>query len=361
MKQVTAAQVHARKVAELGLDSSVLDLSSVEAIAGALRRAARFLCPCTVATLVRGVVQPLRGLVGDMEDIKRVVKDTLEAMIAYGDILEQRITERDPGTGSATLLYAAPASFVERESGVFMLVGFSADQASTLPEEFEGRVEYVGHLRRLQAVAGEDLHGELAQIGLNQLSYERWLKIPKARTAAQHLSALNGLLDAAQPSRDVPGLELLDWEKPVRYYRGRWTQAQSHSGRFVARRRQAYGSDLWSYVEVNHGSPERLIDFPIGDGRWRGCDEAWRLQMAIDSERGQPQRFRVGPASQCTRVIEFFSPVPMWARRRWDSIGEPIDNRGCLIAYRLPDGEIDQETRFIRQELWLDELPVVSP
>ena len=62
MKQLGPAEVHAQKVAELGLDPGSLDLASVEAIAGALRRAAGFLCPCTAPTLVRSVVHPLRGL-----------------------------------------------------------------------------------------------------------------------------------------------------------------------------------------------------------------------------------------------------------------------------------------------------------
>jgi hypothetical protein len=46
----------------LALDPSALDLTSIEAIAGALRRAASFLCPCGAATLVRTVVRPLQGL-----------------------------------------------------------------------------------------------------------------------------------------------------------------------------------------------------------------------------------------------------------------------------------------------------------
>ena len=45
MRRLTAEEVHRLKVAELGLDSTVEDLSSVEAIAGALRRMASLLCP----------------------------------------------------------------------------------------------------------------------------------------------------------------------------------------------------------------------------------------------------------------------------------------------------------------------------
>jgi hypothetical protein len=356
MKQLSAADVHAQKVAELGLDPSALDLTSVEAIAGALRRAASFLCPCTAPTLVRGVVRPLRGLADDLEAIKGLVEETLEVMIAHGDILEHRDIERDPEHGAASLLYAAPASFVTRESGAVLLLGVTSDQLSALPDELEARIEYVNHLRRMSPTPGEDLRSELIQLGLLETSYTGWLRAPARETSVQHLARLDQLLDAAQPSRDVPGLSLLDPARSVRYYRGRWVEPRAQSGRFVARRSQAYGADLWCYVEIRDGNPERLVDLPISRSRWRGCDEAWHLQMAIDARRGDPQRFRIHAGPQATHVMELFSPVPMWARRRWDAVGEPLTASGCLFAYRLAEAELQEEVQFAREVLWLDEV-----
>jgi len=357
MRRVTAAEVHAQKVAELGLDSTALDLASTEAIAGALRRMASVLCPSAELTLVRSVVRPLRGLVDDIEAVRGLVEETLEAMIAHGDILEQRDVEEDSGSGAATLLYAGPASFVARESGAVILLGVASDQLSALPDEIEARIEYVSHLRRLSPLPGEDLRADLGQLGLVEVSYERWLKAPKAEAPAEHLSRVDRLLGAAPPSREVPGLLLLDPERPVRFYRGRWVEVRSQTGRFVGRRSQAYGAPLWSYVQLRNGNPERLIDFPLAGGPWRGFDEAWRLQMAIDATRGEPQSFRVRRGPGETRVIEFFSPVPMWARRRWDAVGEPVPSSGCLFAYNLPQTECAEEVRFVREELWLEELP----
>ena len=354
MKRLTVAEVHTQKVSELGLDSSALDLTSTEAIAGALRRTASFLCPCRSATLVRAVVRPLRGLVENVEDVRRVVEETLEAIIAHGDILEQCDVDEDSAHGAAMLLYAAPASFLARESGTVILLGVVSDQ---LPDEIGGRVEYAGHLRRLHPLSGEDLRAELGQLGLMEISYDRWLKAPRPESATQHLSQADVLLDRAEPSRDVPGLSLLDPARSVHFYRNRWVEVQSQTGRFVGRRSQAYGAQLWCYVQLRDGNPERLIDFPAAGSRWRGCDEAWRLQMAIDAVRGKPQRFRVRPGPRDTRVIEFFSPAPMWARRRWDAVGEPVPNPGCLFAYKLAQAELAEETRFAREELWLEEAP----
>src|SRR5690606_8050599 len=131
------------------------------------------------------------------------------------------------------------------------------------------RVEYAGHVRRLRPLsANEDLRGELRQLGLIELSSDMWLKQPKRRSALEWLAAADRVLDAALPSRDIPGLLLLDPAKPVQYYRGRWTEPKNQTGRFVARRRQAYGADLWCYIQVTNGHPERLIDLPQQVSQW---------------------------------------------------------------------------------------------
>lgn len=350
MRQLSADEVHAAKVAELGLGPGVPSLATVEAMAAALRRAARFLCPCTSATLVRTVVPPLRGLVADLEEAQRLARDTLEGMAAHGDFLECRNIESDVG---AVLLYSGPGGFVARESGTVILLGESSDP---LPDDLSARIEHTGHLRKLSPAPGEDLPRVLVELGLIKTSYEHWLKAPPPESPDQHVARLNQLLDRAGPSRDVPGLSLLDSTRPVTFYRGRWVEPRNQSGRFVARRSQAYGADLWCYVEMNDGNPERLVDFPVPGSRWRGCDEAWHLQMAIDAGRGERQRFRIRPGSMDTWVMCFFTPVPMWARRRWDAVGEPVSASGSLFAYGIAGSELEEEIRFADKMLWLCEM-----
>jgi hypothetical protein len=310
--------------------------------------------------LLRAVVQPLRGLVHDLEAARAGLEDILEAAIAHGDIVEQRDVVPAASETTASLLYAAPPSFVVRKSGAVILLGIASDQLSALPDDLESRIDYLHHVRHLKPAESEDLRHELQQLGLIELRYDRWLNAPAAETAERHVARLDALLDAAQPSRDIPGLSLLDPERPVRYYRGRWVDVRSNTGRFVARRAQAYGAHLWCYVQVRDGNPERMIDLPVAASRWRGCDEAWRLQMALDARRREPQRFRIrrqGPSA----VIEFFSPVPMWARRRWDAVGEPVSSSGCLFAYRVSEAELEEEIHFMRNGLWLDELVASAP
>src|SRR5262245_48253942 len=320
MRRLSIEEVHARQVAELGLDQNALDLTATESLAAALRRAAGFLCPCSAATLVRAVVRPLDGLVPGLEVVKDSVETTLEALIAHGDILEECDVAADPASASRVLLYGAPPSFVARRSGAALVLGITPDELSPLPVELEARIDYVNHVRSLPADSAEDLRTELIQLGLVELSLMSWLKAPPAETAAQHLARMNHQLDTATPTSTIPGLLLLDPTKSVRYYRGRWVEPRKYTGRFGARRSQAYAADLWCYVQIAGGLPERFIDLPLPGGRARGCDEAWRLQMAIDTVRGDPQRFRLRPGPTGTFVLELFSPVPMWARRRWDAI-----------------------------------------
>lgn len=352
MRRLTSSEVHNKKVSELGLDQTALDLTSIEAIAAALRRAAHFLCPCAATTLVRAVVEPLRGLVDDLEETKESIREILEAMIAHGDFLEHRDIESDVTSRAAVLLYAAPPSFVSRESGAAILLGISTPPLDSLAY----RIEHKSHLRRLSPGHNEDLGLELEQLGFSEVPSDQWLRVPKRETPVQHLAYLNSLLDAAQPSGEVAGLSVLDWNRPVRFYRGRWTSADSQSGRFVARRSQAYGGDLWCYIEMRDGRPERLVDLPLPDSRWRGCDEAWRLQMAIDACKGSAQVFGVHLSPRNSCVMQFFSPLPMWARRRLDSIGHLMSSPGCLFAYGLNEAELAEEVRFAKEALWLDEL-----
>ena len=352
MRLLTSTEVHANKVAELGLDQTALDLTSIEAISAALRRAANYLCPCSATSLVRAVAEPLRGLVEDIDETRRVVRETLEAMVALGDFLEHRDIESDEASRAAVLLYAAPPSFVYRDSGTAILLGVSTPALDSLAI----RIDYDNHLRRLIPLLGENLGGDLKQLGFSKVPSDQWLKLPRRETPTQHLAYLDRILDAAQPSGEVAGLTLLDSDCPVRFYHGRWTSPGSLSGRFVARRSQAYGGDLWCYIEMSNGRPERLVDLPLADSRWRGCDEAWRLQMAIDASRGSAQIFSINPGPGNSYIMQFFSPLPMWAQRRLDSIALLVSNPGSLFAYRMPEVELAEEVRFAKEFLWLDEL-----
>ena len=200
MRLVTSTEVQLGAVAQLGLDPTTSSLTSVEAIAAALRRAASFLCPCTSATLVRGVVEPMRGLTADLSSFRETVQQTLEAMTALGDFIEHDDFTEDSVHGTATLLYGAPACFVARESGSMILLGITSSESSVQASDFRSRIEHRGYLRRLNPLQGEDLGNELRQRGFIPIPPDRWLQAPRRESAAQHLARMDRLLNSSPPS-----------------------------------------------------------------------------------------------------------------------------------------------------------------
>jgi hypothetical protein len=301
------------------------------------------------------VLRPLEGVVPNHEALKEKIEDVLEAVIAYGDLQEHSGFDQESSQlRSGRLLYAAPPAFVPRASGAVLIVGITPDRISALPEELEEQVEHSLHARQLGPTESRKLATELRRLGLIEIDQDKWLRCPPKETCEKHIARLTVALNAAPAAADIPGLTLLDPARPVTYYRGRWSEPRKHTGRLVGRRSQPYGADLWCFAELVEGQSRRFIDLPLPGSQARGCDEAWHLQAAIDADRKEPQRFRVRQLSDGATALDFFSPVPMWARRRWDAIGTPIENKGCLFSYSFSRVEVDEEIGFIRERLWLE-------
>ncbi len=352
MNVVSPARVEFLAAQALGLDATAVDLSAVETISCALRRAAAFLCPCAPRTLLRAVLEPLQGL-HEQAAMGAVVEESLEAIVTHGDLLELGDATQEEAVG--VLLYASPPSFVLRRSGAVLVLGVAPDGVSPLPEELEQAVEHVSHIRVIPENAAPDLAAQLEEWGFIEMPLDTWMKAPRKRTPGEHLEQVERRLACAPPCGEVLGLVLLDSSRPVNYYRGRWVALAEQTGRFIARRPQAYGADLWCFVEVEGGHPLRLIDLPLREGRARGCDDAWWIQAALDHARGVPQTFRQRSGSYGTYVLDFFSPVPMWARRRLDAVGEPVVATACLFSYKFSEAELVEEIEFISEHLWLVE------
>lgn len=358
MKVITAAEVIRLTEATLGVASD--RLFDPEGLGAALRRAAGFLCPCTRRVLVEAVVESFQGLMGDEEPnaVRTQLEDALESIIAYGDLLEEWDIRGEAESAARygsrrVLLYTAPPSFVWREKAATALVfGIVPDHPTPVEGDLATRIENRGHTRIVRQVPGEDLPAELISLGLVELSPSAWQRAPDAEPAQQYLQSM---LHRLQPLHGgIDELQILDPELKVTYYRGRWVEPRDHSGAFIGRRPQRFGNDLWCFVELEHGQPRRWIELPIAGSRVRGCDEAWRIQAAIDMTRGNPQRYRVRPSSAPNSVsVDFFSPVPLWAQRRWDLLGSAAEKQHALFAYEFSTDVFQDEERFLEETLWL--------
>jgi hypothetical protein len=348
---MTAETAASAAIETLGLDPSAVDLTSTEALAASLRRAASFMCPTSPGRLVdsvQGAVQPLTGSSVTRADIAEI----LEQLVGSGDMLELR---HDNGR-STRLLYLAPPSFIEREPGHYLLLGIRPFGALLIDDELADSIDYEGQTRsiRLDPVEGP---GELRERGLRHVAKDRWVSRPAVEAPTDLIDGYRGRLDVAGAAGELEGIQLLDPTTSVRYYTGRWrTPGPSDTGDFVARRPQAYGADLWCLIRFEAGAPKRLIELPVKDPVVPGRDEAWRYQAAVDAARGVPQRFRrraSGTAGD-DLIFDFFSPLPGFAERYLQLTGMALGKTpGTLFSFRVPVGASDKAAKFLTDMLWM--------
>lgn len=320
-------------------------------LAALVRHTAGIHCPCSAATLRAAALESLQYLANDT-DIDSRIDDAIEGLVVGGDLLELNQVTTDDSSAKGTWLFAAPPSFVMRPRGSIFLTGIVADRDTYLPSELMARIHYDGYTRAIMPTEDEDLPMALTALGLQRLSEDSWLKLPKMQKAVELRDTTITKLHAQQRSGDIPDLQILDASKPVTYYRGRWLKPRHQSGVFVGRRPQEFGAAIWCVVELEDGVPKRLLDLPTPKTRWRGCDEAWRLQMAIDSANGSAQVYRVRIASEYA-YLEFFSPLPLWAERRLMLVGRHEPPTKCLLSYRVRANELATEEEFLQEHLWL--------
>lgn len=338
----------------LGIETSDERLDDV-LLSALLRRAAGILCPCSRTALRAAVTESLSYLHPDSEELANRLELLVEEMIVTGDLLELSEVATDDPDVKGTWVFAAPPSFVSRRSGSVFLTGIAPDQDSFLPAALNARIICSRTTRFMAAEPGEDLVDQLRAQGLNQLPEAVWLRSPKAPSPEQLIGRFEKHLAAQPTCGPINGLEILDPATKVTYYRGRWSTPRDQTGTFVARRPQEFGAPLWSFVDLVNGTARRIIDLPLRNYRWRGCDAAWHLQLAIDHLNAQPQRYRRMESGDGVR-FDFFSPLPLWAQRRLMILGSERPRESSLFAYVMPVTEAAEEERHLQQSLWLSPL-----
>lgn len=356
IKIIHGSEVIAGSRRALGLKTIDQNPIDGEFLAAALRHAAGIFCPCSAATLRSAIVDCLEYLAAS-EDLIPMVENAIEGLTVGGDLLEfNQVTTDDPDA-KGTWLFAAPPSYVVRPNGSIFLTGIVADRDTYLPQALMERIKYDGFTRAIMPAPGEQLKDELAELGLQQLSSDNWLKAPKAESAMKCLERHNTKLSVMDHSGEIPELQIIDPSKAVSYYRGRWVKPKAQTGMFVGRRPQEFGSPIWCVVTLQDGHAKNLLDLPMPKSRLRGCDAAWHLQMAIDSINGSPQAYCVRTTDQHA-FIDFYSPLPLWAERRLMLLGRHADAKGCLLSYRIPLTELSTEEKFIQERLWLSPIQI---
>lgn len=352
VERLSIRDVQTSIVQRIGLDSETLDLSSPEVLSELIRRAASFTCPTTPRSLLQSVQASLRALRDD-EELPDELAALIQDLVGYGDLIELPVEDTE-GRIPKRYLYLSPPSFVQRSGNTCFLVGIRPEGAPLLADVLMDRIEYESYVRRL-TFEREETPNEICEANdLQPLRIEHWLSHPRPVAERELLAEYDERLSAAGPAGAIEELTILDFTTPPTYYRGRWrSKKRRDSGRFVARRPQAFGSHLWCYAEIETGVVVHLLDLPVQDRLARGSDEAWRLQAAIDSLRGNLQRVRVD-STQTRTALHLRSPLPSWAQRRLDVVGiRLVRHPGYLISYSVPSAEAHEEVTFLRDLMWI--------
>lgn len=349
---MSADECEALALSTLGLADAGFAITSTEAIAASLRRAASFLCPCPPRRIVDAVLEVIRPLAPEDVLKRHDVMTVLDLIVAGGDLVELR-----PDAARATrLLYLGPPTYVQKEPGLYLIAGVRP-YGEPLIEADRGWVEYYGHTRMI-AVDDIDARNVLRGFGLQSVSPQRWVGQPAVVAASELLAATNTRLDGGlSAGAFAPQYSVIDPQASVTYYRGRWRPlVPADAGIFVARRPQAYGADVWCVLRVSDGVPQRIVDFPIDDPGAAGRDEAWRLQAAIDAELGHPQRVRtrhIGDTGSDV-ILDFFSPLPGWAERRIQLAAYAVDrSAGALVSFRASPAASHDLQKYLSDMLWV--------
>jgi hypothetical protein len=340
--------------AQLGLGGGRIDLLNETLMAATLRRLSDFTCPCAPSTLVNAMLAAIRPLiVATQTELKDQIEESIENLLISGDLLELAKVSVLDREDKENWLFAAPPGFVQRPSGRIFIFGIAPDDASFLPDSLASRVCHVKATRFIDTKEGEPLADILRSFGLREVSNKSWIYSPRQESAQSYLQEVKLRLAGEGYSGDIPGLTIISHALKQVHYRGRWKTPQSETGIFVARRPQAYGAPIWGLAELTDGKAAKFLDLPCKEGRLRGCDVAWRIQLALDYVNGTPATYRCEPDGEGW-ILQFTFPLPLWAQRKLSFIGSqnPNNLHTQPFSFWIPDTELHTEKKYLSDYLW---------
>lgn len=316
--------------------------------AASLRRAASLMCPTTSSALILAVKNALEP-VSPIDDDS--LQETFDALVNLGDLVE---SVEQPLGHRRGVIYLGQPRFIRRRSGEVILFGTRPDNLPLVGDALQDRVHETGYLRRIINPDSE-VHTLLETYGLIEITETSWVESPEPVEATELVGAYVRGLDQQSQSGPIDGLRILDPKSSPSFYRGRWRPpAASDTGVFLARRSQGYGSDLWCFVELTAGEHRKLLDLPLSQILGvRGCDEAWRLQAAIDAVNGNHQQLIIQRTGRGRIQLGLPAPPPKWLQRRWDLLGEPVRIPSALFAYEFAAEDTRDEVEFACTHLWM--------
>jgi hypothetical protein len=351
---LTKSQCEGFALDSVGLSQVQFSVNSPEFFAILVRQAAASISPCTRRELTEHVLKHLSPLAPE-RPWRDEIRETIESLLALGDLVE--VCDEGQETNE-TAVYLAPNSFVELTAGLIVLLGGYQNVKRLIPTSIDAELSHVWYTRRLHVTNADVVRETLLDFGFLKLRPEFWLRSPDGLTAPEQARRYDEALSRLElrPAL-IEEVLILDTNVDVKRYSRRWSPLQGQTGRFVGRRPQAFGSRLWCYMEVANGMVVRHIDLPHFEQHSSAFDEAWHLQLGLDSLNGTPQLFSVRAGAQSgERVIDIYSLLPSWALRRWNSLGLPVQDKAAWFSFAIQEKYVQTEIDFATERLWLKQV-----
>jgi hypothetical protein len=320
--------------------------------AATARRLCGFMCPCAPRDVITAIERSLSRLADPQLDLRAIARDAIDDLLASGDLLELDQVKLVGADHEPNWLFCAPPSFIPRGKRIY-ITGIAPDDASFLTLSLRERVVCEGGTRFI-SLLGDDgnLEPTLASHGLRRLDPQRWLAGRQQVKASVVVSDAQRRLLAEGSVGHLEGLSVLTHRHAQRKgYSARWRDLKDESGLHIARLPKTYGSALWVLIDAERGVVKRSLLLPLRGSRSRACDDAWRLQLAIDAHEGHPAGYRIQKDGDGASMQGDF-PLPMEARRRLVLIGGRRQAVGQHYGYWIPQSQLEAEERYLQQHLW---------
>lgn len=320
-------------------------------IASLLRRLCGFMCPCPQRTILAAAKRSLAPLGVGAQPLIEQLASVLEELLVVGDVIEVSRIGGALFDENRDWLFCAPPSFLELDGRCYVF-GIAPDDAPVLVGRLRHRLRHDAVMRYIEDEQ-DSVAETLAFLGMRQLSAATWLPRASEQSPQRFLDHLTNRLAVDGLEGQIPASEWLAHasERHLPYDR-RWQAAAQQSGMYIGRATPEFGARVWFVATLVSGKIERSLVLPLTDGQDRACDQAWRIQLALDASQGMPSRYRALPDADGMGVSVDF-PLPLASRRRLVLLGGMRNYNVGAGAFWIPNAAWPQAERYLQMELWL--------
>ncbi len=295
-----------------------------------VRRLAAVHAPCSRRELVAHAKMALVGILDT--DVVLALHEVVHDLVASCDLVE-RIGLKTGEADAPVLLFLTPPRFSRTPRRIY-LRGVVADDAPCLPELVTVEMVCAGSLRFVDTTEIEECAELLKKLGLSEEPVEAMALPADPRSVQELVDHCRTCLATGLTWNDAAGVRWLSPDTTLSYGR-RWSSQPAETGLQIGRIPQFFGADAW--VVVDHDvKPKRYVQLPVkGLSDERGCDAAWRVQLALDAASHQSARYDVREEDGVAQITVGF-PVPNRERRKLLHLGATRPGLGRPYDFFLP-------------------------